>query len=126
MNNGAQTITIGGREYPLSLPDFDKREDLVLAWHGAPTGAGLRRIAAAALGLCTPLGKRLGVDWSANGCDLLTYGGKVYSALREQKCSLSDIVGQGAKAVSMCADAMFPREVEVDARADFTDPPADG
>jgi hypothetical protein len=35
-------------------------------------------------------------------------------------------VSQGALAVSMCADAMFPREVEVDARADFTDPPADG
>ena len=47
MTNGMQTVTVLGREYAISLPDFDKREDLALSWHGAAgaaDGAALRRI----------------------------------------------------------------------------------
>lgn len=127
--NGAQTVTVLAREYPLSLPDFDKREDLALAWHGAANasdGAALRRIAAAGLGLCTPLGKRSGVSWEACNCNLLAYGGKVYSYLREQKATIPDIMEQGGQAVAMCADSVFPREVEVEARAGFTVAPVGG
>ena len=127
MTNGHATITILGREYSLSLPDFDKREDIALGWHTAASagdGAALRRIAGAALGLCTPIGKRSGVSWEACGCNVLAYGGKVYSYLREQRAGIPEIMEQGAQAMALCADAVFPREAEVDARAGFTDPPA--
>ena len=70
MTNGMQTVTVLGREYAISLPDFDKREDLALSWHGAAgaaDGAALRRIAAAALGQCTPIGKRAAESCQANG-----------------------------------------------------------
>lgn len=126
MTNGMQTVTVFGREYAISLPDFDKREDLALSWHtaaGAADGAALRRIAAAALGLCTPIGKRAGVAWEAHGCNVLAYGGKVYSWLREQKATIPDIVEQGGKAVAACADSVFPREAEVETRSGFSAAP---
>lgn len=127
MNNGHASVTIGGREYPLSLPDFDKREDLALSWHtaaNASDGAALRRIAAAGLGLCSALGKRAGVSWEACGCNVLAYGGKVYSWLREQKSTIPEIMEQGGAAVALCAESVFPREAEVETKAGFTDPPA--
>jgi len=129
MNNGHTAVTIGGREYPLTLPDFDKREDLALSWHQAATasdGASLRRIAAAALGLCSLLGKRSGASWEACGCNVLAYGGKVYSYLREAKATIPEVMEQGGIAVGLCADSVFPREAEVDTRAGFIDPPVGG
>lgn len=129
MNNGHASITIGGREYPLTLPDFDKREDLALSWHtaaAASDGASLRRIAAAGLGLCSALGKRAGVAWEACGCNVLAYGGKVYSYLREQKATIPEVMEQGGVAVALCAESVFPREAEVETRAGFTVAPAAG
>lgn len=127
MNNGHASVTIAGKDYPLTLPDFAEREDLALAWHtaaAASDGSALRRIAAAALGLCSALGKRSGAVW--NGRDLMLYGGKVYSYLREAKATIPEIMEQGGHAVALCAESVFPREVEVESRAGFTVAPAAG
>ena len=48
------TITIAGKAYPVTLPDFATRDDIVIAWHeaaGKSDASKLRRVAAAAIGL---------------------------------------------------------------------------
>lgn len=126
--NGPASITIAGKSLAVVLPDFATREELVLAWVDASQEGGnqaaLRRVAAAALGLCTSTGKRAKVDYGACRCDVLVYGGKVYSWLHDQKVELPDVLAGGVEIVTLCAEAAYPRASEVAAKADFTAPPA--
>lgn len=118
-----QTITIAGKAYPVTLPDFATRDDIVIAWHEATTkndASKLRRVAAAAIGLCTTAGAKSGASF--DGTALILYGGKVYTSLREQGASISSIIVAGSEVVSVCSHELFAREAEVDARASFSDP----
>jgi hypothetical protein len=124
MDNGAKKITVGSTELTVTLPGFAEREELIVAWHTASTRDGgemaLRRVSAAALGLCTSTGRRAKVDYGACGCDPLVYGGRVYEWLHGQKVALSDILIAGGELVSICVAASFPREAEVAATEDFS------
>ena len=125
--NGQSNIKLAGKEWAVTLPDFATREDLALAWHESATkgdGAALRRVAGAAIGICTGVGKRAGVTFT--GTALLVYGGAVYSWLREQRETIPNVMEAGGQIVSLCADSVFPREAEVDARAAFSVAPEDG
>jgi len=118
-----QTITIAGKAYPVTLPDFVLRDDIVIAWYEAAPkndASKLRRVAAAAIGLCTTAGAKSGAKF--DGEALLLYGGKVYTSLREQGASISSIIESGGALVSICSDGLFAREAEVEARAGFSDP----
>jgi len=117
------TITIAGKAYPVTLPDFATRDDIVIAWHeaaGKNDASKLRRVAAAAVGLCTAACRN--ADASFDGSGLLLYGGKVYNSLRERGASISSIIEAGSAVVSVCSDGLFAREAEVEARAGFSDP----
>ncbi len=122
MTNGHAAIDLAGKSYPITLPDFATREDIALAWHTAATaadGSALRRVAGAAVGLCSPAGRRAGASFDGTG--LLLYGGKVYGWMREQGMTVEAVLGVGADVVKLCADSVFPREAEVEARASFSD-----
>jgi hypothetical protein len=117
------TITISGKAYPVTLPDFATREDVAMAWHDAASksdGPRLRRVAGAAIGLCTPVGRLAGASFDGSG--LLLYGGKVYGWMRERGATIPAIVEAGGEVVSVCSDGLFAREAEVEARAGFSDP----
>ena len=118
-----RTITIAGKAYPVTLPDFAIRDDIALSWHEATTGndvSKVRRVAAAAIGLCTTACATSGASY--NGTGLVFYGAKVYNSLREQGASIASIIEAGGVVVSVCTDGLFAREAEVEARASFSDP----
>ena len=125
MDNGRKEITLGTATLAVTLPSWADREDLVIAWSEASKagdGAALRRVAAAALGLCTPVGRRSGADFGACKCDVRLYGGAVYSHLRERGVPVGEVIERGAEVVGICAAALFPRADEVAAKADFSGP----
>jgi hypothetical protein len=119
------TIKIGGTEHAVTLPDFASREEIALAYyqHQKSTTA-LRRVAAAAVGLCTPAAKGAGATY--DGADMLAYGGKVYSHLRERGATLPEVMDAGLECVRLCSESIFPRDAEVQSRTGFTDPVAEG
>ena len=123
MTNGHAAIDIAGTSYPITLPDFATREDIALAWYTSASAADastLRRVAGAAVGLCSPVGRRAGASFDGNG--LLLYGGKVYGWMREQGMTMEAVLTVGSDLYKLCADSVFPREAEVEARASFSDP----
>lgn len=126
MTNGKTKVNVGTFTLDVTLPDFATREELALAWHEAAQGdgthMGLRRVAAAALGLCTSTGRKAKLDYAKFGCSPLAYGGAVYGYLREQKLETTDIVSAGAELVTLCAESAFPRAPEVAEQADFIAP----
>lgn len=128
MENGKKEITLGTATLAVTLPSWADREDLVIAWSDASKagdGSALRRVAAAALGLCTPVGRRSGCDFAAHKCDVRLYGGAVYSHLRERGVPIPEVMARGGEVIGLCAAALFPRESEVKAKADFTGPPGE-
>ena len=118
-----RAVNVGKRTLPVRLPSFADREDLVVAWGvvvAAGDGMALRRVAAAALGLCTPVGRQSRADFARHGCSVASYGGEVYGYMREHGAELEGVVRAGGEVVAMCADGLFPRAPEVDATADFS------
>ena len=122
--NGKTTVKVGSIELDVSLPDFATREELVLAWHeagqGEGTHMGLRRVAAAAIGLCTSTGRKAKLDYAKLGCSPLAYGGAIYGYLHGERVDTSAIVQAGAELVTLCAESAFPRAKEVEETANFT------
>lgn len=117
------SITIAGKTWPVTLPAFAERDELATGHHGATTGMTVLRVSAAAIGLCTPIGRAVGADYTRqHRCDVLSYGGAVYSWLRGKGADIAEIGKAGQALVTMCAHASFPREAEVATRADFTPP----
>lgn len=129
------TITLLGAQHPVSLPSFGTREDLVLAWgkHGNDLETNARRVYAAAVGACTGIGAQAKASVSGSQYDVLAYGDRVYSYLREQGASVADIVEAGAPLLTAMAEALFPRASEVEEAVGFseggaarqTSPPSD-
>ena len=119
------TIKIGGVEHAVTLPDFATREELALAFntHRKNINA-VRRIAGAAVALCSPATKGLGAVY--DGLDVIGFGGKAYSHLRDGGASLPEVMDAGLECIRLCAEATFPRDVEEQSRAGFSDPAAEG
>jgi len=116
------TVALLGRQYVVSLPGFAEREEIVgtFAQHQEDE-MRLRRVLAAAIGLCCGLGAASGASLAACRFDILDYGGKVYSYLREQGAGLEDVATAGLALVGPIASALFPREEEVAEVAGFTE-----
>ncbi len=116
-------IELLGEKHGITLPPFAEREELAVAWsdaRGRSSSAQLR-VAAATLGLCTRLGRRAGADYIACKCDVLAYGGKVYSWLREQGVSPKEVKAAGDEVIVQVSNTLAPREPEVAAQADFSE-----
>lgn len=116
------TVTLLGRQHAVRLPSFAEREELVLAVVDArerPVSVQLR-IWSAAIGLATRIGTEAKASYAASRCDVLVFGGEVYSWLREQGATPADIRTAGQEVLTAVSNAMAPREPEVAAAADFS------
>ena len=118
-----ETVTILGKQHVVTMPNFAARESIVqAAFEYGPTGdQRFLRVYGAAIGLCTGLGRLAKADFARSKYDILTYGGDVYSWLREQGATGTQIVEQGLPLVRAIAQATFPREEEVTDAVGFTD-----
>lgn len=109
-------VTLLGRKHAVTMPDFAAREDVIVRY-GATSkkgGVPLLRCYAAALGLCTRLGRESGADFAACSYDILGYGGQVYSYLREQGCSAAQIAEAALPVVAAIGQATYPRQKDLD------------
>lgn len=118
------TITLMGRDWPVTLPDYAIREELVLCWgeHAEKGGMGLLRAYAALLGMCTPIGRVSGANYAVAKCVPLVYGGPVYGYLMEHGATKKAIVEAALPLATSLAEVLFPREADVAAQVDFTSP----
>ena len=112
-------VDLLGRSHAVVMPDFAAREELVVAYGEAMRrkGVALLRVYAAALGLCTRLGREAEADYGAHRYDVLSYGGAVYSYLRGQGVSTQDLAAAAGPVVVAVLSATFPRAAEVEAAA---------
>lgn len=128
MDNGVTTIRVGDRDLRVTLPGFAEREDLVQSWAACAAREGedvdvlrMRRVAAAAIGMCTPIGREAKVDYARCGYDVLGYGGRVYAALAERGVGLAEVVRAGSAVLDVVVVGLYPRASEVAARASFSE-----
>jgi hypothetical protein len=132
METSPTRIDLLGRKHAVTLPDFATREELFSAWveaRNADNSARLMRVYSATLGLCTRIGRESGASYPACRCDVLAYGGLVYSWLRDPpvnptaepgdpkppKAKPEEIVKAALPILLLIAEATYPREVEVEA-----------
>lgn len=123
MQNGHTTIQLLGEQHAVQLPDFATREELVLAFAEHAGTMRRLRVYAAMVGLCTPIGKVLRLDYAKAKCDPLVYGGAVYNWLREEKkMEIGEVVRVGTELLDLLHARQYPREAEVAATTDFSSP----
>jgi hypothetical protein len=118
-------IELLGKAHAVVLPSsFCVREEISLAFYAASKRARspvqLRRAAAAALGLCTRIGRHSGASYEESGCDPLVYGGKVYDWLVAEGATATDILTVGRQVVDAVNEALYPAPSEVAAKQDFS------
>ena len=108
-------IELLGKPHAIILPSYAEREEIYVAWGQVQTGNPMRkyRALAAAIGLCTRLGRHAEADYVALGCEPLRYGGAVYGYLRDQGATREQVVTAGMTIIELVSDALFPREAEV-------------
>ena len=111
---------------PVTLPDFADREHRARGFLESEKSAhrSIMRIYSAYLGLCTPLGKAARADFLKHRCDVLAYGGAVYSYLRGKGVTAGEIAEAAMPLVGLIYEHLAPREQEVAAQTDFTAPGA--
>lgn len=115
-------VTLLGERHSVSLPGFAEREELINEWASVETNGPLAslRLAAAAIGLCTRVGRRVKASYTKMGCSPLAYGGEVYGFLRESGATPEEIGEAGVICLKELRAALAPREPDVAAREAFT------
>lgn len=113
------SVSLLDKKHAVTMPDFSAREELVVAYGEAQSrkGVALLRVYAAALGLCTRLGAQSGANYAKSRFDVLAYGGEVYSWLRAQGLTATQIAQAAVPVVVAVTEATFPRESEVTSAA---------
>lgn len=116
MSTDNATVSLLGKNHHVVLPDFATREELIVAYGESAKkgGVALLRVYAAVLGACTRIGREADADLAACRYDILTFGGKVYSYLREQGVSPKDIADQALPVVILIGNSTFPRQNAVE------------
>lgn len=112
-----KSIALLGQSHAVTMPDFATREELFLAYGETYERGGvpLLRAFAAAIGLCTRIGRLAQIDYAATKYDVLGYGGQVYSWLREKGVSQAEIRDLGLPLILQIHAGLFPRKDERDA-----------
>ena len=123
MNNGHTTVSLGGKEYPITLPPFAEREDIAIGYHAeAKRPRRQSRALIGALGLCVPAFSLGGLTlYEELDLDLVKYGGRVYSNAMAQGLAREEIIEAATVCFTAVCASLFPREPEVDAAENFTD-----
>ncbi len=119
-----EPVSILGRKHIADLPSFGQREELVHLWFASSESGNwsrAARVSAAAIGLSCGIGAQSGTTWAKSGADLMVYGERVYSYLREQGASVEDVATAALPLLQEMTTALFPREKEVDAAAGFSE-----
>lgn len=123
-------ITIGDKSHAVLVPkDFATRDELLDAW--APLARKgdrvIVRVCAALIGACTRIGRYAEQDkvptYEGCDCNVMRYGGAVYTWLIAHGATVEDIVRAGGEVAVVLHASRAPREAEVKAQADFTGPP---
>lgn len=121
-------VELLGRKHTIVLPGFAEREECVVLWTQIDFKQGmirnLRRYAAA-IGLCTRIGRESGQTLAEHNYDMMSYGGAVYSWLRENGAEPVDLRQPGESCMSACNDSLFPRKIEVDAEVKNSEGPTE-
>lgn len=114
-------IEILGERHIVTLPGFTEREEIFAADVDVSRAKdpGLRRLRplAAAIGLCTRIGRRSEASYKDHGFDPLSYGGEVSGWLREQGATPKQIAEAGAVIINHIAENLYPRAAEVEDEA---------
>ena len=116
-------IAMLGEEHTVTWPDWATREELALAYgtYGAGELGQRLRICAAAIVLCSRVGRRLNLrPYAESGCNPLLYGGVAWQRLREEQETNDNIMRIGMNILDELVAVVWPREVEVKAAQDFT------
>ena len=117
MSDAPKNVLILGQTKPVSMPGFAEREELVTQFAGAYEQPGMRStwILAAVVGLCTDIGGQARATFIGEGCDVVRYGVKVYSWLRERGVPPQEIGQAAAPLINHMTETHFPSQSEVDA-----------
>lgn len=113
-------------------PLFIDRESLVIFWEESLAAnsetMALGRAAGALLGRCSGLGKAAKADWVRAGCDPRVYGGEVYSFLREQGCTLEEVLAAARVCHDLLVEVLLgrPTSEAIEKRAGESTPPPRG
>lgn len=123
IENGHTTVSLGGKEYPITLPPFAEREDIAIGYHTeAKRPRRQSRALIGALGLCVPAFGLGGLSlYEELDLDLVKYGGRVYSNAMAQGLKREDVITAATVCFSAVCASLFPREGEVDIVENFTD-----
>lgn len=122
-------IKVGPSEWPVIIPpEFSMREELVAAWGACPDDdfMRLRRVAAAAIGLCTRVGtlaKRANAkaDYVKADYNVLTYGGQMWDYMHSQGVPIAEVITSGIAILSALAEEYAPpKAAEVKEREVFS------
>lgn len=111
-------ITLGGVEYVASLPDYETRFELAVAWSENKT-----RGSAAIFGACLPGLMPPGQTYEAHNCNAMRYGKAVWGVLRKAGVDVAEMVEASMPLVLALNDAIMP---EVAERAVFTSATGEG
>lgn len=114
----AEPGTLGRpRKHTFRDPGFTVKDELVEALRAAAgENAGMFRVLAAAVGLCTRLGTESRIDYVKAGCNPLRYGGAFLEWYRAQDASTQaqlDLIEAGKAIFAHIDGGLFPREDEV-------------
>jgi hypothetical protein len=110
------TIKIQDQTYPIRLPDFATREELVESY--ANSGKAQRTVGyilVAITGVCCP-GLLQGLEMGSyeDTLDPLRWGRALYSQLRENEIPTAEVMTQGAELLKVILEDLYPRELEVE------------
>jgi len=127
IENGHTAVTLGGKDYPITLPPFAEREDIAIGYHAeAKRPRRQSRALMGALGLCVPAFGIGGLDlYEELDLDLVKYGGRVYSNAMAQGLKREEVITAATICFSAVCASLFPRETEVDKAENFTGPDAE-
>lgn len=119
-----ETVSLKGEDHPIVLPPFAEREDIAIGYTSeAKKPRRQQRALIGALGLCVPALDLGGVDlYEELELDIVKYGGRVYSQAMERGYKRDEIINAAVKCFGAVCQSMFPREKDVEAKANFTDP----
>lgn len=114
-----QTVTLGGREYPIVLPSLSVRRDVAFAFENE------RRAQLAALGICVELPRRpsdplLGpAGWRSHKGSVYDFAETVESVLEGVGIDAWEAYRAGARCWTACREGAMPSLVEAVSRVDF-------
>lgn len=123
-------IQLLGRKHHVTMPMFAVREEFAQAWlkvENAPVeDVHLKlRLFCAAIAMSTRIGRMAEekrITYAGADYQVLTYGGQIYSWLREElKVSVEDITAAGKICRDELLATLYPRKTEVDDKANFSE-----